>query len=196
MMPPPSPPSRKEPPPGAITGKIIRSEKFDQLPEAPVVVVRGRWNASAGVLRGSQKGGDRIGAALRIPLNFTNGDLQYKIACPIDASHTLRVQSSRSNLIFLISISPRWVTIIKQETEEGRTTGKKTVAEEKLDLTPGEWSDVRVQFLNDEITVQVDDTVARAEDPSFEIEKKVVALMVNGREISFKNLTVYSSDAN
>jgi hypothetical protein len=165
------------------------------MPAAPWAVVRGRWNAADGVLHGSQQGGDRIGAAIRVPLNITDCDILYKLQCPLDASHILRIQSCQKEIIFLVYVSPRHLSIVRQQTGVVGTTGKVVLAEDKVGLVPGEWCDIRVQLLNDEIAVQVGETVVRAKNETLTGIKRVMALMVNGGGAAFKDLSIYSSDA-
>jgi len=193
-MPPPPPPRKVAEPPAAVQGRLVRSENFEKMPPAPWTVVRGRWSAADGVLKGSQKGGDRIGAAIRVPLNLGNCDIQYKLRCPIDANHVLRVQSNQRDIIFLIYVSPRYLSIVKQQTGVAGTTGKVMLAEESASLTPGEWSDIHVQFINNGIAVKAGESVVRADDESLNGPKRVMALMVNGGGVGFKDFAIHSSD--
>ncbi|MCF7848896.1 MAG: arylsulfatase [Kiritimatiellales bacterium] len=192
-LPPPSPLPKTVEPLAPIQGKTVRQETFDKLPGEPWVVVRGQWSVKAGVLRGNQKGGDRSGAAMRAPLSLTDGDIQYKLTCPFTASHVLRVQGSQKDLVYLISISPRQLAIMRH-ARGNEAPGSKMMAETRLKLTPDEWADVRVHFNKDEIAAQVGDAVVRAKHPFFDGEKKAMALMVNGRGIGFKDLVIYQAD--
>ena len=191
-MPPPSPPRKKAQPLAPVKGKLIRRAKFEKLPSHPWTVVRGGWTAKNGVLRGSQKGGDRIGAAIRQSLQLTDCDIQYKLSCPIDANHVLRIQSNQKDIIFLVHISPRHLSVMKQQIG---TSGHPILAEEKLTLTPREWCDIRISFKDDEIAAQAGNTVVRAKDEDLRGAKRVMALMVNGRNVGFKDITLHSTEA-
>ena len=192
VMPPPSPPRQTPEPLAPIQGKVIRKETFDKLPGSPWMVVRGQWTAKSGVLRGNQKGGDRAGAAMRVPLSLSNGDVQYEITCPFEASHVLRLQGSEKDLVYLVSISPRQLAILRQ-LRENEPPGNQVIAEEKLRLTPGEWAGVRVHLKEDEIAAQVGETLVRARHPSFAGEKRAMALMANGRGLGIRSLVVFQS---
>jgi arylsulfatase A-like enzyme len=192
-LPPPSPPRRMPGPLEPIDGKIVRKVSFDKLPDAPWVLVRGQWTAGNGVLRGSQKGGERIGAAMRVPLDLADGDIGYQLLCPFGASHTLRLQGAERDLVYLVSISPRRVAISRQ-ARETEAPGNKLLAEARLRLPPGKWADVRVRLGNDEIAAQVANAVVRARHPSFAGTKRAVALMAHGRGLGFRKFVVHRSD--
>lgn len=194
-LPPPPPPKEKVAPPGPVGGQLFYRGSFDKDPPDRWTVVRGRWTTADGVLKGSQRGGEPTGAAVRMPLKLTNCDIQYKLSCPIDASHILRVQSHQKDIVFLVYVSPRHLSIVKQKIGVPGTTGKVTLAEETASLSPGEWSDVHIQFINNEIAVKVGETVVRATDEILAGAKLVMALMVNGTGVGFKDLTVHGGDA-
>ena len=187
---PPPPPPRPQPAPLApIAGKLVRSETFDSLPGAPWVQVRGLWTTKTGDLRGSQKPKDRGGAAIRCPLRISDGDILYELALPVATSHTLRIQGSQKDHVYLVSISPRRLAILRQPTEN-EPAGVIVLAEEKLRLSADDWAKVHVQFRGDELAVEVGETVIRAEHPSLNEKKMAFALMALGRGVGFRALTV------
>ena len=192
-LPPPSPPRKRPEPLAPVQGSVVQRGNFNALPDKPWVKVRGIWNARNGVLRGSQKGGDQTGAAMRIPLGLTAGDVQYELNCPFDATHVLRLQGHKKELIYLISISPRRLAIMRQGYGS-EAPGSKVLAETRLKLRPDDWAQVRVHFEGDEIAAQVGDSLVRARHASFVGKKPAVALMVKGRNAGFRNLTVFARD--
>jgi len=189
-LPPPSPERKRPKPLHPIRGKIVRRENFDDIPGKPWVRVRGKWTAQHGVLRGSQQSGDRVGAALRVPLGLDAGDIQYRLKCPFDAIHILRLQGHRRDLVCLISINPRRLAIMRQALGN-EAPGNKVLAETRLRLHPKDWARVRVHFEGDEIAAEVDGTVVRAKDPAFVGKKVAAALMVKGRNAAFQSLEIY-----
>ena len=188
-LPPPPSLRKKAAPPESIKGDIVFTSLFNEVPEKPWTVVRGKWKAVKGVLHGSQKGGDRIGAAIRMPLRMKNCDIRYKVSCPIDANHVLRIQSHEKKTIFLIHVSTRHLSVLRQIIG---TPGRKLLAKEKVALDSGEWADLWVQFRNNKIAVQFNGTTVRAEDPALDGPKRIMALMVNGGGVRFRDLGVFS----
>ena len=152
-LPPPPPPRQPEAPLESATGKVVRRELFAAMPSTPWVVVRGQWQVRDGVLRGGQKAGDRVGAALRCPLGFDDGDIEYELDMPPGASHTLRLQGSRKDDVFLIRISSRGLALLRQATEQ-EPRGAILLAEERLRLKPGDWAQVHVQFRGEQLSAR------------------------------------------
>jgi len=188
-MPPPPAPREKVKPLEPIEGKVVMKGDFAKVPGAPWVTVRGQWAAKGGVLTGNQKGGESV-AAMRFPVSLHDGDVRYKVACPLMAGHTLRIQGSRQDLVYLVDVSPRQLAISRQAMES-EPRGNIVLAETRLRLTPGEWGEVRVHLEGDEIAAQVGDVVVRAKHASFAGGKKAMALLVKGRGVRFRDLELY-----
>ncbi len=193
-LPPPSPPKQKPTPLQPITGKMIRHAPMDRMPESPWTQVRGHWAVRDGALRGSQKGGERIGAALRAPLNVRDGDIKYDVALPFATSHTLRLQCRQREHVFQVRVSSARLAILQQGTAPNQK-GVEVLAEERLRLAPSQWVTVHVQFRGDTLAVQIGDTVVRTSQPALRESKTVVALMALGRDIGFRNVSLFQQSA-
>ena len=79
--------------------------------------VRGYWTATANVLTGSQIGGQPGPAAMRYPLKLAACDIQYEVALPFGTTHSLRIQGSRPDHVFLVHVANRFLSIARQPTE-------------------------------------------------------------------------------
>ena len=194
-LPPPPPP--RQPPVALkpVSGEVVRNERFDALPVAPWVTVRGQWSVRDGALRGSQKPGERIGAAMRAPLGISDGDIEYELALPLGTAHTLRLQGSQRDHVFLVHVSSRRLALLRQPTE-GEPPGNIVLAEERLRLTPGDWSRIHVQFRGDEFAAQVGETIVRASHSTVAERKNAMALMAIGRGVGFRALVVHKDSDN
>ncbi len=188
-LPPPPPPRQQPDPLKPVVGKVVCEETFEMLPDAPWVRVRGEWDARNGVLRGNQAAGERLGAAMRAPLALRDGDIQYQLSLPIGTHHSLRLQGGQRDHVYLVSISPRRLAILRQPRET-EPAGNVVLDEARLRLKPGDWADVHVQFCDDELAAQVGETIVRAIDASLQEKKVAFALMAMGRGVEFKTLTV------
>ncbi len=190
-LPPPPPPCAPTPPPGDLKGRSVFKAAFAGLPEPPWTEVRGKWNAAGGILRGSQQGGDNPGAAIRMPLNLGDGDIRYALQCPPFAGHILRLQSDRRETVFQITMTPRHFTIVRLTLAEGRESVSETLAEAKINLDAADWSAIRCSFRGAEVAVQAGDTTVRAADPALAVPRRVLALMVKGSGVAFRDLEIF-----
>ncbi|MEQ8789549.1 MAG: arylsulfatase [Pirellulaceae bacterium] len=188
-LPPPSPERAKPKPLPPAAGEVVRRESFKKLPGDPWVQVRGVWRAADGALRGSQAGGDRVGAALRAPLRQTSGDIEYDLSLPFTTSHSFRLQGSRRDFVFRITINPRGVAILRQPTDD-ETTGVEVLADQRLKLNADQWTHVRIHFDEEQLAVQVGETIVRAKHSTLSGAKSAFALMAHGRDVGFKTLVV------
>jgi hypothetical protein len=172
-----------------VAGKPVFTANFTEAPGKPWVQVRGKWTAKDGVLRGSQDAGDRTGAALRTALQQAEGDIQYDLELPPGAAHTLRLQGSKTDVVFRVEITDRRVAIVRQPTGN-EPPGVVVLADEKLRLTPAEWISVRVNFQGDQLTAQVGNVAVQATHPALAGTKPAFALMAQGRGVGFRRLVV------
>ncbi len=189
QLPPSPPPSERARPLPPVTGEVVRSERFDTLPGSPWVKVRGVWSTEAGVLRGTQRGGDRAPAALRCPLKLTDANLQYDVLLPLGTRHSLRLQGNQPDHVYLVHVSDRFLSIARQPTEQ-EPPGNILLAMENLRWKPDSWASLRIFLHGDELAAQLNETVVRAQHTNLSNIKPAFALMVIGRGAEFRNLRV------
>lgn len=194
-LPPPPPPKLRAAPLKEAVGTVVRDESLAEVPGRPWVQVRGTWRARQGVLRGSMKPGERGGAAMRCPLELDEAEIAYELSLPLATRHALRIQGSERDRVYLIQIDARRLAVMRQSLEN-EPPGNIMLAEEKLQLAPDSWADVRVQITNTGIAAQVNDTAVRAAHESLDGKKTAFALMAFGQQVGFRNLTVRDRVAN
>ncbi len=126
---------------------------------------------------------------LRCPLGLEEAEIAYDLALPLAARHTLRIQGSQRDRVFLVQIDARRLAVMRQPLES-EPPGNIMMSETRLQLPADKWVQVRVQVSDREIAVQVNDTAVRASHGSLEGKKLAFALMALGRDVAFRNLTV------
>ncbi len=178
-----------------LSGKTVLSDALQKVPGSPWVQVRGKWAAGEGGLRGSPTPGEQQPAALRGPLNLTDGAIQYELALPSATSHALRLQSRERNHVFRIEISPRNLAIVRHLVDGGGTDRGEVLVRQSLKLAPDNWYPVRITMSGAEIQAQIADVTAKAAHDSLAERKTAFALMATGNGVGFRNLVVAESEA-
>ena len=182
QLPPPPKPKPRVEPLTPVTGRAVRTESFQKMPGKPWVKVRGNWSAVAGSLRASQTAGEKAPAALRCPLQQESADIEYEVSLPIGTKHTLRLQGSQSEQVFLVQVSDRFLSISRQPGQ--------VLATERLRFKPDAWGKLRIHINGNQLAAQLNDTVIRAKHDDLQGVKPAFALMVHGRAAKFRNLRV------
>jgi hypothetical protein len=139
------------------------------------------------------QGGERGGAAIRCPLGLEGAEVAYEVSLPLAARHTLRIQGSEPDRVYLVQVDARRVTLMRQPLES-EPSGNIMMAEGKLQLPVDSWARIRVQVSNREIAAQVNDTAVRASHLALDGQKTAFALMAFGRGVGFRNLVVRQVD--
>lgn len=178
-------PTFKIPP---LLGKVVLETPFDKLPGAPWVQVRGRWAAKDGALWGSEKSSSEGVAAIRTPLAQTDCDIQYELLLPPGCTHTLRVAGKERDKVLLVQIAARRITVTDQVAGQ-------TLSQSVANLKPQQWLPVRACFRDNDLAVQVADTVVKASAPLVGIYKTVFALLAHGENIGFRNVRVFAPES-
>lgn len=189
--PPPLPPPADPLPP--VRGRQLREDKFASGPHDPWVKVRGHWSTQEGVLLGNQVGGQQP-AALRCPLKVAEADLQYQVSLPLGTRHSLRLQGSRPDHVFLVHLSDRFLSITRQAADD-EPQGNVVLATERLRWKPDSWANLRIRVDENELAAQLDETIVRVQHANLAGVKPAFALMVTGRGAKFKKLTITSASA-
>lgn len=173
--------------PSLLSTPVVE-EPFATAPQAPWVLVRGRWEAQAGVVRASPKGEGP--AALRHPVSLTDADWQYEVSVPPGGSHVLRVQGRESSHVLLIHVSARRIAISRQPIP-GEPPGKAaTGVQRAVTLKSDSWIPVRVALRGPQIYVQAGGAVLHATMPELAEPKTAFALLANGEKVGFRRLKV------
>jgi hypothetical protein len=144
-------------------------------------------------LRGSQTSGERAPAAFRGPLKLESADLQYEVSLPFGTKHTLRIQGSQPEHVFLVHVSERFLSIARQRTKAD-PPGNIILATQRQRWKPETWGKLRIHIDGDQLAARLNGTIVRASDENLSGVKTAFALMVNGRAAKFRHLRVTSKE--
>ena len=173
-----------------LGGSVVLNEAMDKVPGAPWVQVRGKWVAKDGVVWGTEKPVDQVGAAMRSPLALTDGDIQYELCLAPANAHVLRLQCQKREHVFLVQMSARRLVITRQPAE-GDTPGRSLVmAQERVKFKPGAWLPVRVCCRTGDLIVRVADVTVKAYHAFLKEPKIAFALMAQGENVGFRKMVV------
>ncbi len=188
-LPPEAASKPQEKPVPEVSGTVVRQDDFREALDSSWVKVRGDWNLREGVLRGTQGGGDAQVAALRAPLQLTDCLIEYELELPELATHSLRLQGAKQDVVFRIEVNGQRLAIVKQPSATEKQ-GNTVLASQRLKLVPGAWVKLRVVIQGDEIFATIDKQVVHAKHEDIALNKTAFALLVQGKQVGFRNLTV------
>jgi len=190
------PPADVKPPvPKVITlaplaGTRVMSESLAALPGKPWTATRGEWEARDGGLWGVQKGKQEQGATLHAPLALADGAIDYEINFRGANRTSLRVEWGGRKGSFRIVIARRSVEIAKNPSQGEGQDAVEPLARKSLQLEPNQWYPVRITFQGNEITVQVNDVIARGKHAVLSEPKTGMNFLVFGATAGFRNVKV------
>lgn len=167
-----------------LSGRTVLSDSLAGVPGSPWVQVRGNWVAKDGAIWASQDPGEEQPAALRHPLEMTDGTIQYEVCLPSATSHGLRIQTREESHVFRVEISPRSLAILGQDAAGG------VLVREAVKLQPGTWLPVRVTLSGKGIKAQVAGFTATAASDTLAGPKTSFALMAKGGAVGFRQLVI------
>ncbi len=177
----------------AVSSNVVLQEPLSRVPDAPWVLVRGKWVAQDGALRASQKPAEPGPAALRRPLAITDGDIQYNVNLPPGMSHTLRIPCQDPDHILMFVISTRRMAIA--DPGAGKNPAKSAnLSERRVTLKPDTWTPIRVSFRGQNVYVQAGDATLTASHMFFSERKTAFALLAFGADVGFSKVVVTRSD--
>lgn len=173
-----------------LTGQIVLNESLEQMPAKPWSVVRGRWTPDDAGLWGVQTGKESQGATLRVPIRITDGAIQYEINFKGANRHSLRVEWGDREGSFRIEVSRTGVGITKNPSRGEGKEAVEPIARKALELEPGQWYPVRITFLGDEATAQVNDVIVKGTHPVLGRPKTGMNFLIFGDTAGIRNVKV------
>jgi len=191
--------SRELPPPGTkrvvpvaelptLDGPLLLDAPLDQLPVKPWSMPLGEWKPRDGGLWGFQRHEDKHGANLHVPIDMTDGTIEYRIAFDRANRHSLRIERPEGS--FRIEISRTAVGLTKNPTKGEGPEAMVPLARKRLELEPKVWYPVRITLRGDEATVQVNDVVLVGKHPVIGLPKKSLSFLVFGQTAGFRDVKV------
>jgi arylsulfatase A len=174
----------------ALSGSTVLEASLASLPDKPWAAVRGDWSAQDGGVWGVQKGAVDQGATLRVPVEFTEGSLDYFIQFRGANRHSLRVETADKGGSFRLEISRSHVGITKNPGLGEDKSKTEPLARKTLDLQPGLWYPVRLSFHGEEITAQINEVRLSARHPILGRPKVALNFLVFGDKAGFKAVKI------
>lgn len=173
-----------------LSGEVVLEAALDQMPGKPWAATRGDWAARDGGLWGTQKGAADQGATLRVPVNFTDGSIDYQIQFRGANRHSLRIEVGAKRSSFRIELSRSYVGITKNPDPGEDKTKTEPLARKPLALKPGLWYPVRITFKGSEASVQVNDMAISARHEILGEPKSGLNFLVFGESAGFKAVKI------
>ena len=169
-------------------GDVVLNESLAQLPAKPWTASRGEWQAKDGGLWGMQKGKEDPGAGLRVPCAIGDGTLDFEMNLEGANRVSLRVEAGNPGNTFRVVIARNSIEIARNPARGQSADSVEQLARKPLDLQKGRWYPVRLTFKGDALTVQVNQTQARATHAIFAEQKTALNFLVFGDSAGFRNV--------
>jgi hypothetical protein len=179
----------------AVPGKVIYESKLDTAPAAPWKSAKGKWELADGVLRGSEKPEDMHGAVTRLPNKLPDFVIEYEFKFEGAKSTSLTVNAVKDHMA-RISISPKSVTIQRDDNDHEGPDKVVVFARFPADLTPGTWHKVRMEMVGDTMLGKVDDLTAWGSNDLFKQDRMAPGFTVSGQSVDFRNLKITEATLN
>ena len=174
----------------AVSGETVLAAALDAMPAKPWTALRGQWTAQEGGLWGVQKGAADQGATLRVPVDVTDGVIEYRIQFRGANRHSLRIEAGEKRGSFRIEISRSYAGITKNPDPGADTSTTELLARKNLSLKAGVWYPVRISFKGSTATLQVNDNTLTATHPILAEKKSALNFLVFGESAGFQQLKI------
>lgn len=173
-----------------LGGTIAMSEPLSALPGKPWIASGGEWQARDGGLWGMPKSTQDQPAALRAPLAFTDGVIEYEVNFRGANRTSLRIEWGDRKGSFRLVISRSSLELAKNPSQGEAKDAAEPLARKTLKLDSGKWYPVRITFMGNEATVQVNDVTAKAVHTVLGQSKTGMNFLVFGQTAGFRNVKV------
>jgi hypothetical protein len=170
----------------AVQGDVLMNEPLAQLPAKPWTTGSGRWTAHDGAVWGAETPKDKNGAGMRAPCAIGDGTLDFELNLDGANRISLRIEAGEPKHTFRVVIARNSIEIARNPAP-GETEPEQ-LARKTLDLKKGRWFPVRLTFKGDALTVQVNETQARATHAVFTEQKTALNFLVFGDRAGFRNV--------
>lgn len=179
----------------AIPGAVIFESKLDTAPSAPWKSAKGQWELKEGVLRGSELAADKHGAVTRLPNKLSDFVIEYEFKFDGARTTSLSINAVKDHMA-RISISPKSVTIQRDDNDHGGPDKAVIFARFPTELAQGVWHKVRLEMVGDTLLGQVNELTAWGSSDLFKTEKANPGFTVGGQSVDFRNFTLRTATLN
>lgn len=171
-------------------GTVILEASLQTMPARPWAASPGDWTARDEGVWGVQKGRKDAGATLHVPVSLTDGSLDYEVQFQGAERTSLRIEAGAERSSFRIEISPTHVGLTKNPDAGQPRNQIVPLARKRLELQNGIWYPVRITFVGDQATVQVNDVKITGSHALLGSEKKGLNFIVFGESAGFRQVVV------
>lgn len=179
----------------AVPGAVIYESKLDVAPAAPWKAAKGKWELVEGVWRGSELEEDKHGAVTRLPNQLKDFIIEYEFKFEGGRSTSLSINAVKDHMA-RIMITPKSVTIQRDDNDHEGPDKSVVFARFPADLTPGTWHKVRLEMVGDVMVGSVDDMVAWGSSELFKTPKASPGFTVSGQSVDLRNLSIREATLN
>jgi hypothetical protein len=173
-----------------LGGTVAMNEPLAVLPAKPWIASGGEWQPKDGGLWGMPKSNQDQPAALRAPLAFTDGAIEYEVNFRGANRTSLRVEWGDRKGSFRLVISRTSLELAKNPSQGEAKDALEPLARKALKLDSNQWYPVRITFKGTEATVQVNDVTAKGTHAVLGQPKTGMNLLVFGPTAGFRNVKV------
>ena len=179
----------------AVPGKAIYENKLDSAPSAPWKVAKGKWELVDGSWRGSEKPEDMHGAVTRLPNKLGDFVIEYELKFEGGKTTSLSINAVKDHMARIV-ISPKLVTIQRDDNDHDGPDKAVVFARIAADLKPGVWHKVRMEMVGDTMLGMVDDMIAYGSNELFTHDRMSPGFTVAGQSVDFRNLKITEATKN
>lgn len=173
-----------------IEGTVVIDEPLTKIPDKLWIASDGDWQTKDSGLWAIQKSGKNKPAMLRVPVEITNGTIEYEVNFRGANRISLRIETSERKGSFRIVVSPKLLELAKNPSQGESKDAVELLARKSLKLDSNQWYPVRVTFKGNETTVQVNDVTANGAHAVFGQPKTGLNFLVFGQTAGIRNIKV------
>jgi hypothetical protein len=179
----------------AIPGKLIYENTFASGQDAKWKTAKGKWEATGGALRGSEKPEDHHPGVTRMPLAQQDFIIQYEFKLEGAKMTTLSVNGKKDHMARILA-GPDYVQVQKDDSDHEGPDKPVVFARMAADNKAGTWHKVRMELVGDTMLGKVDELVAFGSNDLFKNEKGNFGFTVAGQSVDVRNLKVWTATKN
>lgn len=170
------------------TGKIISQPDFKQPLGAEWSVAKGKWVPENGVLTATDLPEEHHAAVLHL----ATGPASLIVECEfrLDTARIFYVGCDASKHVGRLIVTPKNARLAEDSTEVKGKSPSHVLAEAKLDLKPGDWQKLRVEFTGDRMAARLNGIDLQAQHAYLATPKKRWWFAVGGGTAELRNVRV------
>lgn len=174
-------------------GELLLRDDFNQPLSAEWRAAKGKWEAVAGAVRGSEIKSDMHAAAARRAVPFHNAVIQYSFRLDGARQTTLSINKTKGHLCRVL-MTPTSLTVRKDDSDKAGPDKAATLQTRTVALKPGEWHTLVIELYGPTMLASLDGKeVAFGDHPALDVPKANLGLTVSGEAVSFKDLRVWQA---